>query len=92
MRSRTLAVALLFAAPLAPARDKAENWIQVTSPHLIVATNASAKQGRRIADQFERMRSVFHAAFPKLEVDPGVPIVVLAVKDEKDFRGLEPEE
>ena len=92
MRSRTLAVALLFAAPLAPARDKAENWIQVTSPHFIVATNASEKQGRRIADQFERMRSVFHAAFPKLEVDPGVPIVVLAVKDEKDFRGLEPEE
>jgi Tfp pilus assembly protein PilF len=92
MRSRTLALALLFAAPLAPARDKQENWIQVTSPHFIVATNASEKQGRRIADQFERMRSVFHAAFPKLEVDPGVPIVVLAVKDEKDFRALEPKE
>ncbi|HKV82316.1 MAG TPA: DUF1570 domain-containing protein [Candidatus Sulfotelmatobacter sp.] len=92
MRSRTLALVLLFAAPLAPARDKPENWIQVTSPHFIVATNASEKQGRRLADQFERMRSVFHAAFPKLEVDPGVPIVVLAVKDEKDFRALEPQE
>src|SRR4029077_6684201 len=65
---------------------------QVTSPHFIVAPNASEKHRRPIADQFERLRSVFHAAFPKLEVGPGVPIVVLAVKDEKDFRGLEPEE
>jgi tetratricopeptide (TPR) repeat protein len=92
MLSRTLVLALLLAAPLAPARDKPENWIQVISPHFVVATNASEKRGRRIADQFERMRSVFHGAFPKLEVDPGVPIVVLAVKDEKDFRALEPEE
>jgi Tfp pilus assembly protein PilF len=89
---RTVWLALLFAASPAPARDKAQNWIRVTSPHFVVATNASEKQGRRIADQFERMRSVFHAAFPKLEVDPGVPIVVLAVNDEKDFRALEPKE
>ncbi len=91
MFPRIVALALLFAAPLTSARDKAENWIQVNSPHFVVATNASEKQGRRVADQFERMRAVFHAAFPKLEVDPGVPIIVLAVKDEKDFRTLEPE-
>src|ERR1700758_5615301 len=84
-------IALLFSAPLAPARDKAQNWIQVTSPHFVVATCSSEKQGRRIADQFERMRSVFHAAFPKLNMDSGTPIIVLAVKDEKDFRALEPE-
>jgi tetratricopeptide (TPR) repeat protein len=91
MFSRTLSIALLFAAPLAPARDKPQNWIQVTSPHFVVATSSSEKQGRRIADQFERMRSVFHAAFPKLNMDSGTPIIVLAVKDEKDFRALEPE-
>src|ERR1700756_4749507 len=91
MLSRTLALAVLLTAPLSTARDKPANWLQVTSPHFIVATNANEKQGRRIANQFERMRSVFHAAFPKLEVDPGVPIVVLALKDEKDFRALEPE-
>jgi tetratricopeptide (TPR) repeat protein len=87
----TFSIALVFAAPLAPARDKPQNWIQVTSPHFVVATTRSEKQGRRIADQFERMRSVFHAAFPKLNMDSGTPIIVLAVKDEKDFRALEPE-
>ena len=92
MSPRLVVLALLLAAPFASARDKADNWIQVQSPHFVVATNASEKQGRRIADQFERMRSVFHAAFPKLEVDPGTPIIVLAIKDEKDFKRLEPQE
>src|SRR6516162_7111121 len=91
MLKSILTLTLLGTASVAVARDKAENWIQVQSPHFIVATNSNEKQGRRIADQFERMRSVFHAALPKMEVDSDAPIVVLAVKDEKDFRSLEPE-
>ena len=92
MLRQILLLALCFAAPLAFARDKTENWIQVSSPHFIVVTNANEKQGRRVADQFERMRSVFHAVFPKAQVDPGMPILVLAIKDEKDFDALEPQE
>ena len=93
MLKRLISLVLMFAAaPAAPvlARDKAENWVEVRSPHFVVVTNSSEKQGRRVADQFERMRSVFHAAFPKLQIDPGSPIIVLAIKDEKDFRALEP--
>jgi hypothetical protein len=70
--------------------EKQENWLPIQSPHFVIVTYANEKQGRRIADQFERMRSVFHAAFSKLQIDPDAPIVVLAVKDEKDFRALEP--
>jgi tetratricopeptide (TPR) repeat protein len=80
----------LFWTSLLPARDKAETWIQVTSPHFVVATNAGEKQARRVADQFERMRSVFHVLFPKLQIDPASPIVVLAIRDEANFRALEP--
>ena len=36
------------------------------------------------------MRSVFHTLFPRLQTDTGAPIIVLAIKDEKDFRALEP--
>jgi len=80
----------LFAAVLASARDKPENWLQVRSQHFTVVTNANEKSGRRIADQFERMRSVFHAAFPNMSLDNGSPIIVLAIEDEKDFCALEP--
>ena len=90
MWKKTCLLLFVFSS-LAPARDRAENWIEVTSPHFVVATNASEKQARRMADQFERMRSVFQKLFPKLEIDPGAPIIVLAIKDEKDFRALEPE-
>ena len=91
MYQRFVLLLLLFAAALAPARDKPENWLEVRSSHFTVVTNANEKTGRRIADQFERMRSVFHMAFPRMSIDNGSPIIVLAVKDEKDFRALEPQ-
>lgn len=81
----------MFAAALALARDKPENWLEIRSQHFTVVTNANEKAGRRIADQFERMRSVFHVAFPHLSIDNGSPIIVLAIKDEKAFRALEPQ-
>ena len=89
-KCNVFALLLVLAAP-ALARDKAETWTEVRSPHFVVVTNSNEKQGRRVADQFERMREVFHAAFPKLQIDPGSPIIVLAIKDEKDFKALEPE-
>ena len=80
----------LLSTSLVPARDKADAWIEVASPHFVVATNSNEKQARRIADQFERMRSVFHVLFPQLHIDPASPVVVLAIRDERDFRALEP--
>ena len=90
MLRRMLLLALVLSAVPGLGRDKVENWVEVRSDHFIVATNSNEKKARQIADQFERMRSVFHVAFPKLQVDPPAPIVVLAIKDEKDFRTLEP--
>jgi tetratricopeptide (TPR) repeat protein len=83
-------LAILFLPLLSPARDKPENWVEVRSPHFTIVSNSNEKQARRVADQFERMRSVFHALFPKVRIDGGNPIIVLAIKDEKDFRELEP--
>jgi Flp pilus assembly protein TadD len=91
MLQRLCCLLLLFASAPTPARDKPENWIEVRSPHFTVVINSNEKQGRRIAGQFERMRSVFHVVFPKLQIDPGTPIIVLAIRDEKDFNELEPE-
>jgi tetratricopeptide (TPR) repeat protein len=93
MRPRSSFCAILLAVFFLStiSRAKQDTWIRVTSPHFIVVTNGNEKQGRKVADQFERMRSLFHLAFPNLKVDPGAPIIVLAIKDEKDFRVLEPE-
>jgi tetratricopeptide (TPR) repeat protein len=91
MCRRILLFALLFSVLPCFARDKNENWVEVRSDHFIVATNSSEKKARQIADQFERMRAVFRKAFPpNLQADPYLPIIVIAVKDETDFRDLEP--
>jgi tetratricopeptide (TPR) repeat protein len=94
MSSRTyiclVLLAISFFALFATARDKQEDWLEVRSSHFVVVTNSNEKQARHVADQFERMRSVFHTLFPKLRIDPDSPIVVLAIKDEKNFRALEP--
>jgi len=91
MWKRIVLLLPLLAAAVGAARDKPENWLEVRSPHFTVVTNANEKAGRRIADQFERMRSVFQVMFPHLSIETGSPIIVLAIKDEKDFRALEPQ-
>jgi tetratricopeptide (TPR) repeat protein len=91
MPKRLLLLLTIFAASLVSARDKTESWLEVRSPHFVVLTDSSEKEARHVADQFERMRLVFHAEVPRANVDPGTPIVVLALKDKKDFQSLEPE-
>ena len=91
MWNRIALLLALFTAALASAHDKPENWLEVRSQHFTVVTDANEKSGRRIADQFERMRSVFHVAFPHLSIENGSPIIVLAVKNDRDFRELEPQ-
>ena len=91
MSKRIVFLLMIVAALSAWAHDTNQNWVEVRSPHFVVLTDSSEKQGRRIADQFERVRSVFHVLFPKANVDPASPIVVIALKDKKGFQALEPE-
>lgn len=90
MWKRAVLLFLPLATVFTSARDKQQNWIEVQSPHFLVITNGSEKQARHAAGQFERMRMVFHLQFPEMHVDPPSPIIAIAVKDEKDFRALEP--
>src|SRR5215472_1500021 len=80
----------LLASSLAMAHDDSNRWIEVRSPRFIVVTDSSEKQGRRINVQFERIRSIFRHAYPEIENDPRLPVLILAVKRKDQFRRLEP--
>ena len=82
---------LLVACVPAWARNDAPVWLEVRSQHFTVITDSGEKQGRRVLDQFERMRWVFLKLFPQAKVDPPSPIMVIAVKSQGDIRALEPE-
>jgi len=72
--------------------DPNQGWTEVRSAHFVVASNAGEKEARRIADQFEQIRALFHAAFANLRVDPAQPVLILAAKNEKTMKMLLPED
>jgi len=69
-----------------------DTWVEVRSGHFVVASNAGESEARRIALEFERVRGIFHAAFPKFRVDPAQPIVILAARDEATMKMIAPDE
>jgi hypothetical protein len=99
MKSRCilgLAILLSLAAlpegmQAAGATEHADDWVEVRSPHFTVKGNVGEKLARGIARQFEVIREVFQEAFPALRVDPGKPMIVLAVKNEESMKALLPD-
>jgi Tfp pilus assembly protein PilF len=91
MLTKIASAFLLLAALRGSANASTEQWLEVRSPHFTVLTDSNEKQARHIADQFERMRWMFQTLFPKVNVDPVSPIVVLATRNQKSFQTLEPE-
>ncbi len=82
---------ILIFAVVTPAKGSTgDRWVEARSTHFIVLTNSSEKSARHLAGQFERMHTVFDKLLPTRSVNWDPPIVVVAVKDRKDIRALEP--
>jgi tetratricopeptide (TPR) repeat protein len=80
-----LSLLSLGAGAVAGAADT-PNWVEVRSEHFLVASNAGEREARRIAEQFEQARSLFHSTFPNLRVDPPQIISIVAARDEAAMR------
>lgn len=76
--------------PSAYAGDPNENWVEVRSPHFTVLSNAGERNGRHVAAQFENIRALFQAAFPKARIDAGKPTIAFALKNENSLKLLLP--
>jgi len=85
-RRKVAATSLFLLCGRAAASDRPDTWIQVRSPHFVVASDGGEKRARRIAQQFEQLRGVFHSSFPSFRADPGQPILIVAVKDEEAMK------
>ena len=83
-------LALVFFALGRSAHAATEQWVEVRNDHFTVLSDAGEKQARHALDQFERMRWVFQTLFPRANIDPVQPIVVVAVRNDKTFVSLEP--
>ena len=81
-----MAAGLLLGAP----SRAAEPWVEVRTPHFVVASDAGEKEARRIGRRFEEIRAVFTQVWPWARVDPVRPVVIVAVRDEKGLRAFLP--
>jgi len=91
VRSWLSFVLLLVSVPYASRAEKPQVWQRLRSPNFIVVTNASEKQARRVAYQFEMIRAVFRRVFGLKSEGTDPPVIILAAKDEATLMPLLPE-
>ncbi len=72
-------------------KEKVEPWVEVRTPHFIVASDGGEKISRRVAGQFEQVRRVFETTMPHARLDTGFPIRILAARNGQSFATLFPE-
>ena len=84
-------VALLISLASARPAAAADTWVQVTSPHFTVVSNAGEKRSREVAWQFEQIRAAMLAIWPWLKGDLDRPVFVVAAKDENTMKQLAPQ-
>ena len=73
---------LLSASPA----QAAEKWLEIRSPHFVVATNAGEKRGREVAQRFEQMRAIFGQLMLKNKVNIPVPLQIIAFRNNKELK------
>ena len=72
-------------------KEKVEPWVEIRTPHFIVASDGGPATARRIADEFESLLRVFQATMPNSRVTTGVPVRILASRDGQSFARMIPE-
>src|SRR5258707_1465987 len=90
LRRLSLTCAMFIALAATIRAEHRENWIEIKSPHYTIYSNAGEHDGRRVAAQFEEIRSLFEQSFPKLRVDFGKPTIAYVLKDENSLKLLMP--
>ena len=72
-------------------KEKIEPWVEIRTPHFIVASDGGEKTARRIADEFESLLRVVQTTMPNSRVSTGVPVRIIAPRDGRSFARAFPE-
>lgn len=85
-----LAIVCCVVLGFAPLLFASDSWTEVQSPHFRVLTDASGRDAREVADEFEQIRYVFVLRFHHDKLDAGAPLTIVAARDSDTLRRLEP--
>jgi TPR repeat protein len=65
-------------------------WVEARTAHFVVYSDAGDKEAVQVARQFERLRAALGELLPKARLDPGVPILIFAARNESSLKHLLP--
>jgi len=82
---------LLVAGFSSPANAGENSWVEIRSPHFTVFSDAGEKQARRATHDFEKFHAVIRSFIPSLQVNPSIPTIVFAAKNEGTLKSLLPQ-
>jgi len=82
------AISLLTCLPLHAGEPK---WLQISSSHFLVITDAGPKKGREVAARFEQMRGVFSQLMMRQKIRMSQPIEILALQNPVTYGQLAPQ-
>ena len=86
----TCLVSSVEPAAAGPKKPLPGKWLEITTPHFVVVTNASPKSARETAEHFERIRALFTLPLPQITSGKGLPLKVFAADGEKTMKRLLP--
>jgi tetratricopeptide (TPR) repeat protein len=72
-------------------KEKIEPWVEIRTPHFIVASDGGEKTARRIADEFESLLRVIQTTMPNSRLSTGVPVRIIGPRDGRSFGRAFPE-
>ncbi len=75
----------------AAARPQNPEWVEVRSPNFHIISDASEDKAQQLTQEFEQVRQIYLRAVPGMEKRAGLPLLVLAAKNEKTLKSLLPE-
>src|SRR6266542_63824 len=87
IRRLLAAIALLTCVPLYGSDQK---WLQISSDHFLVVTDAGRKKGHEVVARFEQMRGLFSHLLMRQRVRLSEPIEIIAVENPATYAQLVP--
>ncbi len=87
IRRLLAAIALLTCVPLYGSDQK---WLQISSDHFLVVTDAGRKKGHEVVARFEQMRGLFSQLLMRQRVRLSEPIEIIAVENPATYAQLVP--
>ena len=90
-RYKAIVIVVIFLLTCLPVQAGEPKWLQISSSHFLVITDAGPKKGHEVAARFEQMRGEFSQLMMRQKIRMSQPIEILALQNPATYGQLAPQ-